>query len=619
MALLQEALAGLSPDDSALRARVLARFSLELTFADEPRLRETVRESLSREALAMARRLGDVPTLALACRARWLAVWGPEGLAERSALAEEILELARKTGDRELELIGRARRLTGCLEAGDRPAVEADLAAQARLAGELRMPYHEWTAATLRAGWALLTGALEVAEELAERAPARLPGRPNAGFARLSQLTPIRWEQGRLGELRGARQAIVEQVPQAGFARGWLALAEAELGREDEARQSLRTLIEQLPGLPRSGLWLAALATAALAAGLLAEAEAAASVYPQLLPYAGRAIVLPMPHPVLCFGSAAGYLGLLATAMSRWEAAEEHFTAALEANTRLGARAFLARTQQEYARLLIRRGRATDRSRAWALLGQAEATARALGLVALGQEIERLREVAASPAGAGGRRESTVRAAGGGPHVFRREGDYWTVVDGGCLVRLRDGKGLRLLARLLAEPGREFHVVELEGEQHRREQHRGVRAGSAWGGGPRSGVAELAVRPDLGDAGELLDSQAKAEYKARLTDLRAELAEAERFHDPARAARITEEIDFLARELARAVGLGGRDRRAGSHAERARLNVTRAIKAALASLERHHPALGQHLRATIRTGTYCSYSPDPRVLIAWQL
>jgi hypothetical protein len=130
--------------------------------------------------------------------------------------------------------------------------------------------------------------------------------------------------------------------------------------------------------------------------------------------------------------------------------------------------------------------------------------------------------------------------------------------------------------------------------------------------------AELAVRADLGDAGELLDDTAKANYKARLDDLRAELEEAERCNDPVRTASARAERDFLVGELARAVGLGGRDRRAASHAERARLNATRAIRTAMAKLARANPALGRHLAATVRTGRYCSYSPDPRVPIAWE-
>jgi hypothetical protein len=116
----------------------------------------------------------------------------------------------------------------------------------------------------------------------------------------------------------------------------------------------------------------------------------------------------------------------------------------------------------------------------------------------------------------------------------------------------------------------------------------------------------------------MLDAAAKAAYKARLDELRAEVEEAERGNDPARAAKARAERDFLVAELARAVGLGGRDRRAASHAERARLNVTRAIRSAMANLARADPALGEHLSRTIRTGRYCSYTPDPRVPITWE-
>jgi hypothetical protein len=198
-------------------------------------------------------------------------------------------------------------------------------------------------------------------------------------------------------------------------------------------------------------------------------------------------------------------------------------------------------------------------------------------------------------------------------NVFRREGEYWTVRYDGSVARLKDAKGLRCLARLLAHPGREFHAADLEaaGSQASRLARPGARTGA--------GTGELRVRPDLGDAGELLDARAKAAYKARLEELAAELEEAECCNDPGRAAKARAEREFLVRELARAVGLGGRDRRAASHAERARLNVTRAIRAAMANLARANPALGWHLSATIRTGRYCSYTPDPRTPVSWEL
>jgi hypothetical protein len=207
--------------------------------------------------------------------------------------------------------------------------------------------------------------------------------------------------------------------------------------------------------------------------------------------------------------------------------------------------------------------------------------------------------------------QAAGRPAEASRNVFRRQGEYWTVVFEGLVVRLRDAKGLRHLARLLADPGREFHAVDLEAAEGQPAQvSRGSRAGR--------GEPELVARRDLGDAGELLDAPAKAAYQARLTELEEELEEAEQFNDSARATKARQERDFLVQELGRAVGLGGRDRRAASHAERARLNATRAIRAAMANLARANPALGQHLAATIRTGRYCAYLPDPRVPIAWE-
>jgi hypothetical protein len=611
VALLEEAIERLSPEDSALRARVAARLSLELTFADDATLRELRRESLSREAIEMARRLGDVVALCNALRARWLALWGPDGLAERSALADEHLALARETGDREIELIARARRITCLLEAGDGAAALTDLAAHARLAEELRMPYYEWAAATMRAGRALLAGSFEQVEQLADDARARMPGRLNALHAHLCQLTPLRWEQGRLGEVRDTWQGIAERYAQIGFARGWVSLAEAELGRKEAARAGLQALVADIPSFPRNGIWLPALALASLAAAELEDRDAAAVLYPLLLPYAGRAIVISMPHPAMCFGSAAFYLGLLAAEIGEWDEAEAHFHAAIQLNKQLGAKPFLARTYCEYARMLIRRGRAAAHDRARSHLDSAGAIASTVGLSRTSERIAALRELTSQPAAA---TEPALREAPypAGKHVLRREGDYWTIVHDGSVVRVRDSKGLRCLAKLLAHPGREFLAVELEAA----DGDAGSPPAEKWRAA--SGSAGLETQLDLGDAGELLDTQAKAAYKARLDELREELDEAERFNDPGRAAKAREEIDFLTRELARAVGLGGRDRRASSHAERARLNVTRAIHTALRTLTRVHPSLGPHLSHTIRTGRYCSYTPDPRVPISWE-
>jgi tetratricopeptide (TPR) repeat protein len=192
-------------------------------------------------------------------------------------------------------------------------------------------------------------------------------------------------------------------------------------------------------------------------------------------------------------------------------------------------------------------------------------------------------------------------------NVFRREGDYWSVVFDGQTVRIRDMKGLRYLARLLADPGREFHVVDLAADER---------------GGPveTAGVIApgLSFR-DGGDAGEMLDACAKAAYRRRLIEIEEDLQEARALGDASRVAQATAERDCIVGELSRAVGLGGRDRRAGSAAERARASVTRAVRQAMGRIRAHHPLLDAHLARAIRTGTYCSYLPDPRVPVAWKI
>jgi hypothetical protein len=178
--------------------------------------------------------------------------------------------------------------------------------------------------------------------------------------------------------------------------------------------------------------------------------------------------------------------------------------------------------------------------------------------------------------------------------VFRRDGDLWTLVLDEHTTRLRHMVGLTHLALLLRTPEREFPATDLAGP------------------GPEAPLAS-------GDAGELLDAQARAEYTARLRAAREDLAEAERLNDRGRADRLSEEIEMLAAELARGFGLGGRARRAGQRAERARLAVSRAIRYALDRIAEHDAGLAEHLGSSVRTGRFCSYVPPARDRVAWEV
>jgi methylphosphotriester-DNA--protein-cysteine methyltransferase len=107
----------------------------------------------------------------------------------------------------------------------------------------------------------------------------------------------------------------------------------------------------------------------------------------------------------------------------------------------------------------------------------------------------------------------------------------------------------------------------------------------------------------------------RVHFARRLLD---DIEQARALGDRERAAQADAERDFLVRELSRAVGLGGRDRRAASASERARVGVTRALRKAIARIGEHHPQLGEHLNRAIRTGTYCAYRPDPRAAARWR-
>ena len=199
------------------------------------------------------------------------------------------------------------------------------------------------------------------------------------------------------------------------------------------------------------------------------------------------------------------------------------------------------------------------------------------------------------------------------PSIFQREGDYWTISFAGTVCRIKDSRGLHYLSYLLFHPNEEVHVLTLSSG--------GVTADSAAGAGRRA--SSPPAQPDLGtgdvsDAGELLDPQARQAYTQRIHDLHAELEEAHDFNDLGRVERLQEEVDFLSQELSQAVGLGGRARRAGSAAERARTNVSKRVRGAIKRVAAQHPVLGEHLRQTIKTGAYCSYAPDPLLPIRWR-
>src|SRR6266851_1017040 len=212
---------------------------------------------------------------------------------------------------------------------------------------------------------------------------------------------------------------------------------------------------------------------------------------------------------------------------------------------------------------------------------------------------------------------SSVRAVPKG--VFRKEGEYWTVGYGGNSFRLKDTKGLGYIAHLLRHPGVEFHVLDLAGGiAGQRDDDETVQSEQGLPRGDQDLEKAGIHIGSLGDAGEMLDEQAKVAYRRRLSELREELEEAKEAGNIERAEKAEQEIDALTSELSRAVGLGGRNRRAVSASERARQSIGKTIKAVLERIARSDAWLGDILSRCVKTGTFCSYQPDPDFPIAWE-
>jgi hypothetical protein len=272
-----------------------------------------------------------------------------------------------------------------------------------------------------------------------------------------------------------------------------------------------------------------------------------------------------------------------------------------------GARPLRAIVDYDEALMYARRGAAGDGERAAPLLAAALEQFRAIGMTGWIKRADALLLRHGRPAPEDSRQDGRTAEVGGGQpatgdqgprtNLFRKEGDYWTIAFDGRTIRLKDSKGLQYVAHLLRDSGHEFHALDLvsrDGAGRAHEQKRGARGQMP-----------------------LLDPQAKAAYTRRLDGLRDELAEAENNSDIGRAAQAREEMARIAEQLAAAVGLGGRDRPAGSDAERARLAVTKSIKAAVEKIRGSDPALARHLSTSIKTGYFCSYTPDPVQPVSW--
>lgn len=569
--LLEKALKALPAEQSALRSWLLARLSVALSFAES----EERRLALSEEAVFLARQAGDHGALAYALAAHCDAIPAPDHCGRRLEESGEIVELSSRLRDPRIELLGRRLRLVALLETGDVAGADQEIEAFAKTAALLLQPLYGWYVPLWRGMRALMEGRLEdchrwlaEAESIGDRAHSR-----NAKELTITQRWVLLTESG-LGD------EVVELFE--GLAPGespglWPAVAGAAglaaAGRYVQAQARLDAAAELLPSARRDSEWLPMLAQVAETAFLIGGHRTVDWAYQALLPY--RNLYAIEGIGTATRGSVERHLGLLAATQGDKSRATEHFAPALDANRRTGGTLLVARTLADAGLALDD----PDRLRA------ALAIYRDLGVHERVQDIEtRLR----------GHEPPTVNA-------FRRVGEIWALAYDGKEVRLRDSKGLRDLARLLAQPGRAVAALDLAIERPTQtNQSPGL-----------EGLREP------GDVGELLDVTARQAYKRRLAELEAELEGAAASADLGRAARLSEERDALVNELAAAYGLGGKARRPGHPAERARTAVTSRTRSAIKKIERVHPTLGRHLRRSVHTGTFCVYEPEEPV--AWSL
>jgi hypothetical protein len=597
VAVLQEALDRLPAEARPQHARLVAQLAAALYWS-APAER---RLALAQEAITDARELGDTETLALVLVQSHIATWDPDSIERSVPWAEEILALSERSGNLESALHAHTWRVSLMLERGDLAAVDRSIAAIAQLAGKLNQPRARAYVPVVRALRALLDGRVQEAQQLNQQA-AELAGEVTQDtigpMLVASQLFWIRWAQGRLADLEPAVRHLAETYPMIPSWRCALVACLRAAGREHELRAELNRLgARGFADLPRDNVWLVGLGLLCEACAELGESAHAAALDELLAPYDGRHAVSPIAAYA---GPVSRYRGLLAAARGRHDEALVLLARARAEAAMLGARPLLAMIALDEANVHAARGDARSGAR---LAGEAAALAGELGLDGVCARAHELATRLADGAGSASHEQTVPPAAEHG--ALRCEGEMWTIEWGACSLHQRDSKGLRYLARLLAAPGVEIHALELIGAQSP------TRAGART-------IDDLPIRGPGDDAVPGLDEQAKAQYRARLTELREELEQAEEWGDPERAAAAREELEFIARELSAAVGLGGRDRPTGSSEERARVNATRAIRTAISRLAAADARLGHHLASTVKTGTFCRYEPGPGAA-AWEI
>ncbi|WP_206788465.1 AAA family ATPase [Amycolatopsis sp. MtRt-6] len=524
----------------------------------EPLSLERVTLELTARAAALARDGDDDRELSFTLWARHDLIWGPGTARERERLTDELAVLAQRTGDRENEYFASSLKWVALLEQGDPRYLDQFRAFQALAEGS-GLPGAEFAGLLDRSIIRAHRGRFAEAHADLDQVEERL-GR-EFGY----MMDHLRWSylllQGRFDDLAAGDHPHPDLLA---------LLAAAQRGDAAAAREAAAVA----GPFPREFGPLRLRCQAQVAA-LTADREACERLLGELRPYSGEWLVALYGCEIS--GPVDLWAGLLEAALGHLDEAVTRLSAAAASADRMRLRPWAAEVRARLAPVLVARDAPGDAARATALLEAVRAEARELDMPHL---ISRSEPVVKKPLPA---------------NEFRRTDEVWSLRFAGREVRVPDAKGLRDLHILLGLPGTEVPAVRLLA--------------------PEGGETVVAAK-GIG-ADPVLDEAAKAAYRRRLGHLDEEIDSAADRGDDARAAELDRERAALLAELRAAAGLGGRTRRLGDEAERARKAVTARIRDTLRKLADLHPELAGHLKSSITTGSSCRYAPDPAV--RWRL
>lgn len=576
---LADADRALEPGDHPSRVVLLGR--LAVAGAARADLREQSAR-LADQAVAMARRLDDPVLLATALVDRHLVPSSSVDLDARSREAEEMIALGERARRTDLVLIGYQWLYRSRLDQGDLVGARDSLDTNEMLAS--LMPSPTWRHAVMlrRASLALLdgerSGALDLLDRAMPLARGALPEEETLGvehgvrtiFSRLTGIADPR--------LPGVQEQFAHSLGRLPVAFFQIHLAASSLVLGDEAT-ARRIVSIWASDLPRAGAGPGGPSNVALLGSLVADLELThhvrgvrtelSTLSTRYSPESTFTLELSTFAAEMPIDTILGRLALLEGDVA---GAHRHLELGLALVRSMPSPLLEARCLWELARAQAAAGDAVvaEQSRR-----EAQALAAAIGIVLPGR--------AATTA---------VPPARGAHATMRRLSTGWLIESPQGRANLDHSVALEQLARLLAAAPSPVSAVEL------------------------SGSTPAATASDLGP---LLDAEAKRAYRRRIEELHVDIDDADADADLERAERARLELEALIAELRRAVGLGGRDRPQSSGAERARINVARNLRRAVRTVSHQLPTLGAHLEVSIRTGRWCSYSPDPGAIIFWEV